>query len=254
MKQSLIKNRNNSNKKKKIQTKLKELVRSLFVYKSSEVFNLLVGLMLLFIGAIMYWKFENATTSKNSNTIRMLQKDMTKYMLPLHKLCKTYKLYHILPAINQTMVLYMGGAKLLLKNGGRTREYMGLFLASIYISKYYGNYLGMINPLTPRVIEQTADRVFNDQLLTRLANFDDSAKPLRLLASITQGRIIEPVSKTLARNIRTNIYEPILLVLLQCMQQGLVQVTPKGLHFIHTLYSSVRSRVLPNKAQTKRLT
>ena len=246
-----IRLKNRSKNRKRLTTKLKELVNSLFVYKSSEVFNFLVGLLLLLLGAVMYWKFENAMTGKNSNTIRMLQNDMNRYMLPLHQLCKRYKLYNILPAINQTMVLYVGGSRTLLKHGGHRCEYLGLFLASIYISKYYGNYLTMINPITPKVIETMADKVFNDQLLTRLADFDDTTKPLRILASISQGGIVHPGSRKLARNVREEIYEPILLILIQFMQQGLIQVTPKGLNVIHTLYTSVRSKVLPANTNSR---
>ena len=109
----------------------------------------------------------------------------------------------------------------------------------------------MINPITPKVIETMADKVFNDQLLTRLADFDDTTKPLRILASISQGGIVHPGSRKLARNVREEIYEPILLILIQFMQQGLIQVTPKGLNVIHTLYTSVRSKVLPANTNSR---
>ena len=109
-----------------------------------------------------------------------------------------------------------------------------ILLSGIYLSGFHAN-----NAFTnPKILGQIGDSIFDKTLLSDMASIERSKIGTfqRLLRIAQSGEVITTQSSKVAQQVRERVYKPILAILANSMQQGLVQVTPKGIEFMSYLY------------------
>ena len=223
---------NYKGKARTILQQTKQLCETLFRTQHIEIANFLTAIMLVLLASILYMHFEPMAYQGNVNTLRRFQTDFIHKLQPLHTLCKTYNLYSIFPRINSTIGYYSAGKAITASKNSKTNAL--LLLTGIYMSGFHSN----TSALNPKLLGKLGDSIFDSNLLTSIAKLDGNkfASFERLLRSARAGKTMPPVSSQIAKQLRDTVYKPILSILAKTMQQGLIQLTPKGGQMISYMY------------------